>query len=669
MASNLVTKITLNETARAAPSPADAAAELLRENEEKFRIAFDNAPLGMSIVRSDGQYLEVNPALCKMFGYSREELLAGTINRVTHPDDIERGNRWVQQMIAGDYSEPEFEKRYFHKDGHIVWGLVRAQWVRNDDGSPRLSIVHILDITERKRAEQAIMARERQLQEAHEIAQMGHWQLDLSSGLMLWGRGVYQLLEFDPSARVPSHELFLSRVHPEDRGQVERAHRGALDANRPGDLTLRLIFPDERVKHARWICRPEFDASGSSGSTRYVSGILQDVTSMRVAEEERTRLKAQLDQAQRMEAIGYLAGGVAHDFNNLLTAIGGSASLALREAPAESAVAEALTDIMQGVESAADLTRQLLTFSRKQVIAPRVLNLNRVVEHLAPILRRLLGEDLEFKTNLALELGQVRMDVAQAEQVLVNLAVNARDAMKGGGTLTIETANVYLDEELCRRHGQLQSGPFAMLMVSDSGRGMTEATKQRLFEPFFTTKEQGHGTGLGLAIVYGAVKQNNGHIEVHSEQGRGSSFRIYLPRVDEPADSVRVKAAVPTTRGHETILLVEDDAMVRAIALRMLVRQGYRVLPYPDGESALVGIRNIDEPIDLLITDVIMPRMNGRELAEQVKLLRPTVKVLFTSGYTQNLIAQQGILEAGIQFLAKPYSVDLLSGRVRELLG
>jgi PAS domain S-box-containing protein len=516
-----VTSDSAHEEARQA-----SAETALRENEE-FRIAFDNAPVGMSIIRADGQYLEVNPTLCKMFGYTREELLAGTINQNTHPDDIARGNLWVKKMISGDYSEPEFEKRYFHKDGRIVWAVVRAQWVRNADGSPRLSVAHILDVTERKRAE----------------------------------------------------------------------------------------------------------------------------------------------QAQKMEAIGYLAGGIAHDFNNLLTAIGGNAALALREAPATGSIAESLTEIVSGVEAAAELTRQLLTFSRQQVIAPRVLNLNQVVGHLATILKRLLGEDLEFKTVLAAELGQVRLDIAQAEQILVNLAVNARDAMRDGGKLTIETANVQLDEEYCRHRGQLRAGPFVMLMVSDSGRGMTEATRQRLFEPFFTTKEQGHGTGLGLAIVYGAIQQNHGHIEVDSTLGRGTSFKIYLPRVDEPADDPRVKPAPPSGVGRETIVLVEDDDMVRAIAVRVLVLQGYRVHPFPDGVAALAAVRAMEERIDLLVTDVIMPGMNGRVLSERVKELRPAVKVLFTSGYTQNVIAQHGVLEAGIEFLAKPYSVDLLAGRVREVLG
>jgi two-component system cell cycle sensor histidine kinase/response regulator CckA len=639
--------------------------EVLRENEEKFRIAFDNAPMGMSIVRPDGSYIDANPALCEMFGYTKEELLSGTVTGITHPDDVERSLRWVRQMIAGDHSQPEFEKRYIHKDGHVVWGLVRAQWVRNSDGSPRLSIVHTLDITDRKRAEQALLARERQLQEAHAIAQMGHWQLELSDGSMSWEASVYRLLEYEGEAVVPSQALFLARAHPDDLPMVEQAYRAAVDRQQPCDLVHRLSFPDGRVKHARWVCRPEFDAAGR---THRVRGILQDVTTMRVAEEERTRLKAQLHQAQKMEAIGYLAGGVAHDFNNLLTAIGGNASLALLEAPEGGGVAESLKEIMAAVDSAADLTRQLLTFSRKQVIAPKIINLNDVVNRLSSMLRRLLGEDLEFTTMLAPDLGQVRMDVAQAEQILVNLAVNARDAMTDGGRLLIQTDNVQLSAADCRDNSQLAPGAYVTLTVSDSGRGMSEATRQRVFEPFFTTKEQGYGTGLGLAIVYGAVQQNGGHIDVQSELGRGSTFRAFLPRVDQPPEDLRPKTMPQTILGTETIVLVEDDDMVRTVAERVLVQQGYRVRSYPNDVVALAALQASDASFDLLITDVIMPGMNGRALAEQVKLLRPNVTVLFASGYTRNVIAQHGVLEEGIQFLPKPYSVESLSTRVREVL-
>jgi len=642
------------------------AEAVLREQEDKFRIAFENAPIGMSIIGPKGEYLAANPALCRMVGYSREEILAGTINKITHPDDIERGNLWIRKMMAGDHSEPEFEKRYVHKDGHVVWGLVRAQWVRNDDGSPRMSVVHVLDITERKQSEQEIHARERRLREAHEIAQMGDWQLDLKRGSMRWAEGIYRLLEFDVATTTPSFDLFTARVHPDDRGDVAGVHAAAIDQNTQADIIHRLLLPDGRVKFVRRIFRvePNLDGLGS-----WVSGILQDITSIRHAEEQRAQLESKLHRAQKMEAIGYLAGGVAHDFNNLLTVMGGNASLALIDAPAGSAMAELLSEILKGVSSAAELTRQLLAFSRKQVIAPKVMNLNGLIGQMSAMLRRLLGEDLEFKTILAPDLGQVRLDAGQLEQILVNLAVNARDAMVDGGKLTVETANVVFDGETSQAGSQRPSGSFIMLAVSDNGSGMSEDIKQHIFEPFFTTKDAGRGTGLGLAMVYGAVSQNHGHIEVYSEVGVGTTFKIYLPRVNQDADAPQALPSAVTPAGHETIVFVEDDLAVKHLGERVLVRNGYKVFAFAHGAEALAAVRAMEAPFDLLVTDVVMPGMNGRALSEEVRKVYPKVKVLFTSGYTQNVIAHHGVLEAGIEFLAKPYSPEVLARRVREVLG
>ena len=641
------------------------AEAILRESEEKFRIAFENAPVGMSIVGPTGRFLNVNPALCRMFGYTREELKAGTFNDITHPDDIERGNRWVRRMISGDDSEPELEKRYLHHDGHVVWGSVRAQWVRDDDGSARMSIVHVTDITERKRAEAALLERERQLREAHEIAQMGHWSIDLSAGTMHWGDGVFRLLEFDPATTIPSQELVFSRLHPDDLPAAQEALGADAEERGPSDRVFRLRFPDGRVKHIRGVSRAE---RGSDGQAVRMTGIVQDITIIREAEEQRAQLEEQLERARRMEAIGYLAGGIAHDFNNLLTVIGGNASLARLDAARDSRLATLMSEISQAVSSGANLTRQLLAFSRKQVIEPKVMSLNERIEHLTPILRRLLGEHLELETVLDPALGPVRFDLSQAEQVLINLAVNARDAMPGGGKLTIRTANVGLTGETAHGAGRL-IGPFVVLEVTDTGTGMSDEARQHVFEPFFTTKEPGRGTGLGLAMVYGAVAQNQGHIEVSSALGRGSTFRIYLPRVPEPKEAARPPSTMVATVGHEAILFVEDDPAVRALGQRVLVRQGYRVRACASGAEALAVAGDQTQRLDLLVTDVIMPGMNGRALADELRRSLPSLKVLFTSGYTQDVIGQHGVLAAGTQFLAKPYSFEDLARKVRETLG
>jgi two-component system, cell cycle sensor histidine kinase and response regulator CckA len=637
----------------------------LRESEERFRIAFDNAPTGMSIIAPNGSYLAVNPRLCRMFGLGREELLRGTIAVVTHPDDIERSNEWIRKKMRNEACEEDFEKRFIHQDGHVVWGRVRAQWIRDETGALRMAVAHILDISERKRAEEALVESERRLREAHEVAKLAHWSFDTADRTLSWGEDVERLFEIDSEPTAMTLERFASLIHPDDRIEIASAHRVTVEQGIPYDVVLRLQLPNGRVKFVRVIGRREQNAAGQP---RRITGILQDVTSLKRAEAERAELETQLHRAQKMEAIGHLAGGIAHDFNNLLTAIGGNASLALTDVEPDAPLHTLLTEITTAVDSAANLTRQLLTFSRQQIISPKVLSLNDVVTHIKNMLRRLLGEDLELVTRLAPELGHVRIDVSQVEQILVNLAVNARDAMPDGGRLTVETRNIELDEDYCLEHGQAMPGHYVMLAVSDNGTGMTRETMLHIFEPFFTTKEQGKGTGLGLAMVYGAVRQNDGLVDVYSELGQGTTFKIYLPCVDAPAEPIRPNVARSLAPGRETIILVEDEPMVRALAQRVLVRQGYRVHAFSSGDAALADLPRLVDGFDLIVTDVVMPGLNGRVFAERARALRPAAKVIFTSGYTQNVIAYHGVLDAGIEFLPKPYTVAMLVSRVREVL-
>jgi two-component system, cell cycle sensor histidine kinase and response regulator CckA len=379
------------------------------------------------------------------------------------------------------------------------------------------------------------------------------------------------------------------------------------------------------------------------------------------------RLQAQFLQAQKMESVGRLAGGIAHDFNNLLTVIRGSLDLALEAVPSDSGLRDELLDIGRAADSAAELTQQLLAFSRKQIIAPQVLELGAVVRRVRAMLQRMLGEDvlLEVIDGSA---GNVRFDPSQVEQILVNLAVNARDAMPHGGRLTLETSNVVLDEEYVRAHPGVEAGDFVLLAVSDSGHGMTPETLSHAFEPFFTTKEVGQGTGLGLSMIHGAVSQNGGRVEVYSEAGHGTSFKIYLPRVLDAVAPPREKARPLLPRGHESLLVVEDDAAVRSLVIRMLERQGYRVYAFESGPAAIEWVTSTTDPLHLLLTDVIMPGMNGRVLAERINALRPGIRVLYASGYTANVIVHQGTLKQGVEFLAKPFTAAALSIRVRELL-
>jgi two-component system cell cycle sensor histidine kinase/response regulator CckA len=394
-----------------------------------------------------------------------------------------------------------------------------------------------------------------------------------------------------------------------------------------------------------------------------VSAAIRDIT-------ERVQLEVRLRQSQKMEAIGQLAGGVAHDFNNLLTVILGFAELLASRATLEQEAREEVGEIRSAAERAAVLTRQLLAFSRKQVLEPVVVRVNDLVANLEKMLRRVIAEDVALVTRLDPSAGNVRVDPGQLEQVILNLAINARDAMPRGGKLTIETSNADLDDAYAQRHVTVQPGRYVMVAVSDTGVGMDAAMQARLFEPFFTTKEKGKGTGLGLATVYGIVKQSGGYIWVYSEPGKGTAFKVYLPRVGEaPALPEPHVPTVAPPRGTETILLVEDEQAVRTLSRRVLEARGYRVLEAGNGAKALEVARGSTGPIHLILTDLVMPDMTGTELASRLLSLRPGVRVLYMSGYTDDSVVRNGLLEQGRLFLQKPFTPETLARKVREALG
>ena len=384
---------------------------------------------------------------------------------------------------------------------------------------------------------------------------------------------------------------------------------------------------------------------------------------------ERRTLEERLRQAQKMEAVGRLAGGVAHDFNNLLMVIRGYTELLLGRLDPSTPLRRNIEEIQKAADRATSLTRQLLAFSRQQVLEPKVLDLNAVVAGVEKMLRRLIGEDIEVVTALASELGQVKVDPSQIEQIILNLAVNARDAMPQGGALTIETANVELAEAYARQHTSVQPGSYVLLAISDTGCGMDAGTQARIFEPFFTTKEKGKGTGLGLATVYGIVKQSGGYIWVYSEPGHGTTFKIYLPRVAEATPVQEVgQAFSPPPAGSETILLVEDEDGVRKLGREFLESTGYTVLEAQNGAEAIQVANRHMGLIHLMVTDVVMPQMSGRELAHRLAPVRPEMKVLYMSGYTDNAVVRRGILDRGTAFLQKPFPLSGLARKVREVL-
>jgi PAS domain S-box-containing protein len=403
------------------------------------------------------------------------------------------------------------------------------------------------------------------------------------------------------------------------------------------------------------LCNPEGDIIG-------IIGISRDVT-------EHKKLEEQFRQSQKMEAVGRLAGGVAHDFNNMMTVVIGYSEFLLSKLKKEDAEYKSVEGIMNAGKRAASLTQQLLAFSRKQVFQPHVVNLNALVTDLEKMLKRLIGEDIDLQLDLDSKLGAVRADPSQIDQIIMNLAVNARDAMPRGGKIAIETANVELDEEYARLHMEVQPGPYVMLAVSDTGSGMDKETQSRIFEPFFSTKEEGKGTGLGLSTVYGIVKQSGGNIWVYTEPGQGTTFKIYFPRIEEAAEARKQEEASDKSfRGSETILLVEDEEMVRDLAYKVLAEMGYKVLAASNGEEALQICEQHKEPIHLMLTDVVMPKMSGRELAEGSVRWYPELKVIYMSGYTDSSVIRNGMLEPGVNFVQKPFTPLSLTKKVREVL-
>jgi PAS domain S-box-containing protein len=451
-----------------------------------------------------------------------------------------------------------------------------------------------------------------------------------------------------------------------------------LDHFRNDDLevmdTLREKFiPEETITNhqgeIRWLQTVKRPIMSEDGTANQILGIATDITLRKKAEEALSRSEEQLRQSQKMEAVGKLAGGVAHDFNNLLTAINGHSELCLRRLLPEDPVYRKVEQIKKAGDRAAALTRQLLAFSRKQMLQPEIIDLNTIVAEMSKMLQRLIGEDIDLMMGLTANLGKVKADPHQIGQVLMNLSVNARDAMPHGGKLTIETSNIQLSDEFAGNHLSVLPGRYVMLAVSDTGVGMDADTKARIFEPFFTTKEIGKGTGLGLSTVYGIVKQSGGSIWVYSEIGHGTTFKIYLPYVEGDTENREIKVtSQELVKGTETILLVEDEDVVREMACEILQETGYRVLEAGDGQEALRLAEEFKGDIHLMLTDVVMPLMSGRQLAEQLTPKRPRMKVLYMSGYTDDAIVHHGVLGQGTAFIGKPFSPEVLSRKIREIL-
>jgi PAS domain S-box-containing protein len=532
----------------------------------------------------------------------------------------------------------------------------------DESGQPVRMLGTLLDITERKLAEQAIQESEARYRAITGLVADYAYTAVITpdnSIISTWMTDSLQELTGIQLNDADALSIWQQMTYPEDADLAEEVLRRVLSGHEDV-VEMRLRLADGRVKWIRHYILPVW--SREEGRVVQIHGAIQDITPYK-------ELEMRLRQAQKMEAVGQLAGGVAHDFNNVLTAIMNYTDLLLLYFPnEEDKVHERLQQIAQSADRAAKLTHQLLAFSRKQVLTPTIVNLNEVVSNMLKMVSRLIGEDVVCVTQLADDLSQVKADRGQLEQVILNLVVNARDALPGGGEVLLQTADIHIEQTISNGYTDIPPGHYVLLSVSDTGMGMDSTTQLRIFEPFFTTKEQGKGTGLGLATVHGIVKQSGGHISVRSQVGQGTTFAIYLPRVIETADSLASsKNANQTLYGTETILVVEDELFVRESVRDSLIMYGYRVLDVVAEEVVMV-CQQFAEPIHLVLTDIVMPGLNGREVAEQVKQLRPHTKILFMSGYTDDKILQHGALNPTVPFLQKPFTPDVLVQKVRQVL-
>lgn len=553
---------------------------------------------------------------------------------------------------------------HYDKKGKKKYIEINTHPILNEKGE----IPHVIhssnDITDRKQTEEALRESEERYQRLIESVTDYIYTVTVEDGQPVstsHGPGCVAVTGYTSEEYEADPFLWYRMVYEEDRQAVLEQAASAIAGEDRRPIEHRIYHRDGSL---RWIRNTPVVRKDGKGQVIAYDGLISDIT-------ERKQLEAQFLQAQKMETVGRLAGGVAHDFNNLLTSILGHAELAMIEAPPDSPVYQNLLEVKKSANRASNLTRQLLAFSRRQVIKPEVVNLNDVIANVEKMLRRLIGEDIEMRMSLWPDLGSVKVDPNQFEQILVNLAVNSRDAMPNGGELIIETSNITLDKDYTHKHICVDSGPYVMLAVTDTGCGMDENTREKIFEPFFTTKEVDKGTGLGLSTVYGIVKQHRGYIFVYSEKGQGTTFKIYLPRIEEMPNIQRKESEVRMVlpQGIETILLVEDDDAVRSVISKTLCNKGYKVLEAVNGAEALKLIRRHDgEKIDLLITDIVMPQMNGKDLAAQLKTALPDIKILFISGYSDMVVTRRPLFETNANFIQKPFSLSVLAHKVREIL-
>jgi len=624
------------------------------ETVRRQALAMDSAADGISIVGENGEHIYVNAAFARMMGHeSPESMLGVNWRKIYDARDIELLQDAVRKSLVAE-GKWSGQISLWRRDGTAIPVEMAITTLAN---GVTACIGH--DISARKEAEQARVDAENKYRTlVEQVAAISYIaELGIHGQWLYVSPQIEAITGYSQDEWLASSRDWTRHIPQEDHSVIEAAEAASLRGER-FQAEYRIVRRDGAVI---WVSDTAVVVSGSY-SHPVMEGIIVDIT-------DRKLLENQLQQSRRMEAVGRLAGGIAHDFNNLLTIIKGYAELALQRTGIQQELRADVQQIENAAERASMLIRQLLAFSRRQVLQPKVLDLNAIVLGLDKLLARLMGEHIEMLTRCGPDVGHVRADPAQIEQVIMNLVVNARDAMPKGGRLTVETVNVELDSTYARDHVSVKPGPYVMLAVSDSGTGMSPETVAHIFEPFYTTKESGQGTGLGLSTVYGIVKQSGGYIWVYSEPGKGTTFKVYLPRVAEQVetkpDPVEIRAA---GKGSETILLVEDEEAVRELASRILSAKGYSVVAAKSTKEAEQYSEKYGGKIHLLLTDIIMPGTSGRELARRITARHPRTRVLYMSGYTDNVLAQGGVLEAGLSFLQKPFTPGALVQKVRDVL-
>ncbi len=649
--------------------------DALRESEQRLSLALDAVSDGVWDWRIDTNSVYFSPRWYTMLGYEPYELpqTFDTWRRLLHPADLPAAESVVDQHLTS--AEPfELEFRMITKGGDYKWIFARGKTVEKDAQGNALRMLGThMDITGRKQTEQQLRESEEKYRRIAENITDVVWTTDLNLNPTFISSSIQKLLGETPEEHMRRSmaekypPVYLDKIYQVLAEELEKENDPASDKTR-----ARLI----EVEHYKadgstvWVSMNISAIRDENGSLVGLQGVTRDVTERKKREQDQEKLQAQLHQAQKMESVGRLAGGVAHDFNNKLAIINGYAEMAADMIDPSDPVRETIRDIHTAGQQSAGIVRQLLAFARKQTISPVQLDLNETISSMLKMLQRLIGENINLAWHPGSNLKPVKMDPSQVDQIMANLAVNARDAISDVGKLTIETKNTMVDADYCKSNPEAIPGRYVMIAVSDDGCGMEKEVKNRLFEPFFTTKEIGKGTGLGLPTIYGTVKQNNGFINVYSEPGKGTSFKLYFPSLETEESSAHAAKGTndQVPAGTETILLVEDEKAILQMSAQMLERLGYTVQSTANPFAAVQLAKAYPETIHLLITDVVMPEMNGRDLSSQLIQVHPGLKTLFMSGYTADVIAHHGVLDQGVQFIQKPFSLRDLAKKVREVI-